>query len=127
MDPRENAFVVTRDEMVKAGALRYLPDDIRPLAVRFELGRLCITVGAAMQIIADQIRTMLTRHASGDWGHLAHEDRDLNDVGLRTGGQLMSAYAIEPSNPCKGYGDNTIWVITEADRSATTVLLPREY
>jgi hypothetical protein len=46
---------------------------------------------------------------------------------LKGGSRILSAYPIDPAKPCKGFGDNTLWIITEADRSATTFLLPDEY
>jgi hypothetical protein len=61
----------------------------------------------------------LQRHASGDWGDVGAEDWNANDEALRLGARLFSAYKVETSA--------RLWVITEADRSATTVLLPAEY
>jgi hypothetical protein len=61
----------------------------------------------------------LVRHAGGDWGLVDEEDRLLNDEALRDGSRLLSAY--ETVRGVK------LWVITEADRSATTILLPDEY
>jgi hypothetical protein len=46
---------------------------------------------------------------------------------LKTGNRILSAYPIDETQPCKGHGDNTLWIITEADRSVTTFLLPGEY
>ena len=60
----------------------------------------------------------LTRHASGDWGDLDDEDRRENEQSLRYGWRLLSSYQV---------GERTVWVITEADRSVTTILLPEEY
>nr|WP_064023848.1 hypothetical protein [Methylomonas sp. DH-1] len=62
---------------------------------------------------------LLSRHACGDWGDLCDEDRALNEAALAEGGRLMSVYQIS--------GQDTVWVITEADHSATTILLPDEY
>jgi len=61
----------------------------------------------------------LARHAAGDWGIVNAEDKRLNDRAVRDRGRLLSAYLI--ANGTK------IWIITEADRSATTILLPDEY
>jgi len=69
----------------------------------------------------------LSRHQSGDWGNVCDEDRAANDEALLYGGRILSAYPIDAGKPCKGWGENTLWVITEADRSATTFLLPEEY
>jgi len=69
----------------------------------------------------------LARHARGDWGNVCAEDKALNDQALKTGDRLLSAYAIDPTKPAKGYGENCLWIITESDRSVTTFLLPSEY
>jgi hypothetical protein len=60
----------------------------------------------------------LGRHLCGDWGEVCREDARLNDLALRYGDRLLSAYTIEGER---------VWIITDADRSATTVLYPREY
>jgi hypothetical protein len=60
-------------------------------------------------------------------GAVCKEDAATNDAALKDGGRLLSAYAIDPAKPCKGWGENTLWIITEADRSVTTFLLPSEY
>lgn len=85
---------------------------------RFPLGRFVMTANAAKRLTPRQINEALRRHESGDWGDLAAEDREENDRSLQAGGRLFSAY---------GAGDNRFWVITEADRSVTTVLLPQDY
>jgi len=59
------------------------------------------------------------RHQSGDWGNLDSEDRNSNDQALARGGRIFSAY-----NATDG---TKFWIITEADRSVTTVLLPEDY
>jgi len=61
---------------------------------------------------------LLRRHHSGDWGDCCEEDKVHNDRALEHGGRLMSVYK---------FGDDAIWIITEYDYSATTVLLPSEY
>ena len=70
---------------------------------------------------------MLTRHHKGDWGVVDGEDKETNDKAIEYGNRILSAYPIDKDKPCKGWGDNTIWIITEADRSVTTILLPSEY
>ena len=60
----------------------------------------------------------LARHATGDWGELCSRDRRENELSLRHGWRVLSCYPV---------GDARIWVITEADRSATTLLLSGEY
>ena len=87
-------------------------------AVRFSLGQTVITANASLQLATEEVLTALKRHASGDWGDLCPEDSLANDEALQHGGRLFSAY---------GQGDSRFWIITEADRSATTVLLPNDY
>ena len=70
---------------------------------------------------------LLHRHSCGDWGVVSKGDRDENDYSVFRHLRILSAYPIENDKPSKGYGDNTLWIITEADRSATTILLPDEY
>ncbi len=86
--------------------------------VRFSLGQTVITANASLQLATEEVLTALKRHASGDWGDLCPEDSLANDNALQHGGRLFSAY---------GQGDSRFWIITEADRSATTVLLPNDY
>jgi hypothetical protein len=90
---------------------------------RFRPGRLVATPRAkkALEEVGDPTMGMglLQRHLDGDWGEVSEEDREANNSALRNGGRLLSAYRI--GNGVK------LWVITEADRSVTTVLLPDEY
>ena len=67
------------------------------------------------------------RHRQRDWGDVDDEDAGVNDRAVEEGGRLISAYPIDPDGERKGWGDNSIWLITEADRSSTTAMLPREY
>lgn len=67
----------------------------------------------------------LLRHRSGDWGDLCNEDKLSNDEAIKAGDRIMSAYRI-PKRFCIGYEDK-IWIITEADRTVTTILFPYEY
>ena len=60
----------------------------------------------------------IARHASGDWGDLCAHDRRENGLALSHGRRVLSSYAV---------GNDRIWVITEANRSVTTILLPEEY
>ena len=65
------------------------------------------------------------RHRDHDWGDLCQEDKQANDWAVEHGERLLSAYDI-PKRFCIGY-ETRIWIITEADRSATTILFPYEY
>jgi hypothetical protein len=60
----------------------------------------------------------LARHSSGDWGELDAHDRRENELSLKQGWRILSSYPV---------GEKVIWIITEADRSYTTILLPEEY
>ena len=96
---------------------------MNPTAIspRFSLGRLLATPGAlrAMQDAGVHPSQLLKRHAHGDWGDLHEDDLRANELALRRGMRLLSAYAFETGA--------RVWVITEADRSATTILTPEEY
>jgi hypothetical protein len=95
----------------------------RPIPCRqgfkFELGRKVITTGVAALLHPIEVIRAMERHACGDWGDLCPEDKEANEAALRNGTRLFSVY-----RSTKGV---RYWVITEADRSATTVLLPEEY
>ena len=86
----------------------------------FPLGRVVATPGALklLQKTGEDPRLLLARHHSGDWGELDEHDRRENQLSLQHGWRIVSSYPI---------GEKTIWVITEADRSVTTLLLPEEY
>lgn len=91
------------------------------LGARFPLGQAFITPGAqeALEMSGETPLQFLRRHISADWGELSEEDVQENELSLREGFRLLSAYRTS-----KG---QRIWIITEADRSATTILLPEEY
>jgi len=89
--------------------------------VKFRLGRIVATPGAleALKEAGQTSWEFLARHQSGDWGDLGEEDRRENELALREGFRLLSAYRTKTGRK--------LWVITEADRSATTILTPEEY
>jgi hypothetical protein len=84
------------------------------------LGRVVATPGALKLLMeADrQPFDYLARHASGDWGELCKYDRHQNEIALRDGYRVLSSYEMPAGR---------VWIITEADRSVTTILLPEEY
>jgi hypothetical protein len=91
---------------------------------KFQMGRLVTTSGvmemaSANEAFAKFVRQSLERHARGDWGNLCEEDKRENELSLQRGFRLLSAYEND--------GVPKIWIITEADRSVTTVLFPDEY
>lgn len=69
----------------------------------------------------------LDRHKAGDWGAVLPDDWESNDLAVLEGERIFSAYALDPDKPCKGWSTNTLWIITDADRSTTTLMLPHEY
>jgi hypothetical protein len=89
-----------------------------PVAV-FRLGHIVATPNALQSITHEDILRGIQRHQAGDWGSLEEDDRISNDRALAGGGRIFSAY--HAANGTK------FWIITEADRSATTVLLPEDY
>ena len=87
----------------------------------FSLGQIVSTPGAlqALETAGHTGSEFLVRHIQGDWGNVCGDDKQANDQALIDGERLLSAY--ETSKGIK------LWIITEADRSVTTILLPSEY
>lgn len=88
----------------------------------FNTGQICMTCGVNDLVAEDEgfarfVMESLRRHIQGDWGDLCPEDKAENQFSLKKGFRLLSAYN----------GNKKIWIITEADRSVTTVLFPDEY
>ena len=88
----------------------------------FTLGRVVATPGAlaAIGVSGDDLSTHFARHQSGDWGDIDTHDWRENQLSLEQGFRLMSAYTLSITGV-------TIWVVTEANRSSTCILLPEEY
>jgi hypothetical protein len=86
----------------------------------FPIGRVVATPGALELLVEAEadLRILLARHRSGDWGELNEQDRRENELSLEHGWRVLSSYPI---------GEGRVWIITEADRSYTTILLPEEY
>jgi len=93
----------------------------------FSLGQIVSTPGVLAAVDPVRMREALARHARGDWGTVCRDDAARNDEATREGFRILSAYPIDPAKPAKGFGENVFWIITEADRSVTTFLLPEEY
>lgn len=93
----------------------------------FDLGQIVTTPGALAVCSPEYLLQCLNRHVRGDWGAVCGDDRSLNAAALFDGDRLLSAYPIDTTKSCEGFGDNCLWIITEADRSVTTFLLPAEY
>ncbi len=88
---------------------------------RFPLGKVVATPGALLTLFQVNMHPgdLIRRHVRGDWGEMAQEDLEANSQALQDGSRIFSAYQVRE--------DLRIWVITEADRSITTILLPEEY
>ena len=88
---------------------------------RFEFGHIRATPGAlnAIQQSGEDALSFVVRHVGGDWGVISTADKNTNDRALIDGERLVSAYIL--------HSGEKIWVITEADRSSTTILLPDDY
>jgi hypothetical protein len=88
--------------------------------VPFPLGLAVATPGALklLEDTGEDLCLLLACHRSGDWGELDPYDRRENELSLKHGWRLLSSYPV---------GDRRVWVITEANRSVTTILLPEEY
>jgi len=84
------------------------------------LGRVVATPGALNLLMdaGEEAFDYLARHATGDWGELCAFDRRQNERALREGARVLSSYVVR---------EERLWIITEADRSVTTILLPEEY
>ena len=90
--------------------------DLLKCPPKFSLGRIVATPGAiALEI---NFAPYINRHVRGDWGDVDQEDWKRNDASIEDGSRIVSAYAT---------ASGRIWIITEADRAVTTVLLPSEY
>lgn len=83
------------------------------------LGRLVMATNAEAKLCPVDVITAIARHARGDWGEVDEDDRKENELSLARGFRLLSVY-----HDAAGV---KFWIITEADRSSTTVLLPEDY
>jgi hypothetical protein len=90
------------------------------MRAQLPLGKVVATPGALKLLsdIGEDPFDFLARHATGDWGDLCGFDRRQNEIALHEGYRVFSSYPV---------GGECVWVITEADRSVTTILLPEEY
>lgn len=89
------------------------------MPLKFLFGRIVITRSALEALYPEDVRTCLGRHGSGDWGELDPDDKEANEYALEHGARLLSCY--------QDRRGASFWIITEADRSATTVLLHSDY
>ena len=100
------------------GESKHQEEQKKPL---FQLGQLVGTPGALDALLdADQDPAeLLLRHVAGDWGDLDDEDKKENELSVKEGFRILSSYRLETGAK--------VWVITERDRSVTTILLPEDY
>jgi hypothetical protein len=91
-----------------------------PKPIKFAIGRVLITPGAATEIAEEEITKALRRHQHGDWGALDAREKACNEQVLRIGGWLLSAY----DDPASG---ERFLIITQPDRMITTVMVPDEF
>lgn len=107
-----------------------IPHNPTPSVPRFKLGQTVYTPGAKEALERYRINPfdLLKRHVTGDWGDVCPEDAQANEDALQEGSRLLSSYVLQPSlSESKALASAKVWVITEADRSVTTILLPEEY
>jgi hypothetical protein len=97
-----------------------LPLDGSISAVLFSTGQIVSTPGALslLEQFGVSPLSLISRHIRGDWGTLSNEDVTANNNAVSLGNRILSSYPL---------GDDRVWIITEWDRSATTLLLPDEY
>jgi hypothetical protein len=93
--------------------------DLSTVTPKFCLGQIVATPNALNSVSHHEITAALRRHVRGDWGNLDAEDLHANDQALQSGQRLLSSYLTSQSIK--------FWIITEHDRSVTTVLLPEDY
>ena len=92
---------------------------MRNSSLKFNPGQIVSTRGAIESLTRLDIVSALQRHLAGDWGDVPPEDAAENELSLKEGFRLLSSY--------RGGNGTRFWIITEADRSVTTILLPNEY
>jgi hypothetical protein len=89
------------------------------IASTFPIGQLVATKNALAHLTMSDIQTALSRYGRRDWGDLCKADREENDLAVDGDGRILAVYVAE--------NGTRFWVITELDRSATTILLPEDY
>lgn len=89
------------------------------MSTRFDLGLVVMTRTAADTFSRREMLTCLARHSRCDWGDLCASDKKSNDLAVEFGDRILSSYILD--------NGRKMWIITEADRSSTTILLPSDY
>lgn len=85
----------------------------------FPLGSVVITATVNECLNQTEVQSAIRRHINGDWGNLDSDDANANESALKYGGRILSSYLSSD--------ETKFWIITEADRSSTTILLPEDY
>ena len=93
----------------------------------FSLGRIVATPGILAKCKSAHMTACLSQHMCGNWGELCEEDKQANVKAVTNGSRILSVYPIDPLRPADNSTREVFWIITEADRSVTTFLLPEEY
>lgn len=114
----EPIFSYTKEQAVEDGMLIFVHDGSLP-STKFYPGAVYCTPGANEKVGFATGVIATHRHVAGDWGDVCDDDKAANEQALIYGERLLSAY--------KTPDGTKFWIITEADRSATTILLPDEY
>lgn len=91
----------------------------------FTPGQVAITANASQTLSMARVSDCLKRHLRGDWGDCCAHDRASNNRALKEGTRLFSVYPVEAEDTKEA--KNKFWIITEADRSSTTILMPEDY
>jgi hypothetical protein len=107
------------EERSLTGGIMQMDDLSQRRAPPIDLGRIVGTPGAIAAVPADEMAIALNRHSNRDWGEVDADDKAENDRSAREGFRVLSAYRTSAGTK--------FWIITEADRSVTTILLPEEY
>lgn len=87
--------------------------------MKFSLGRVVCTIGAHADFSMEEMILCLNRHMHGEWGDLSEDDKEANELAIEFGDRILSSYKFPDGR--------VLWLITEADRSVTTILRPKDY
>jgi len=125
MEQKTPQLADSPDEMYDLTAISKRPSGLIPFFLgpvhggRFDLGLVSITANAMQSLWASEVRDALWRHCRGDWSELGPVERRCNDDSVAEGGVIASFYT--------SHEGRHFWILTEADRSATTVMMPFDY
>ena len=128
-------MTTTHTSKAGAPASTATPTIIYSISARFPLGQIVATPGA-LELLQDSgfsAAALISRHAHGDWGDLCDEDRSENEFAVTRRLRILSCYRLVDAARLAGTPTDkrsslpTVWIITEADRSVTTLLRPDEY